>query len=68
MGGHACEAETVRSCHPLSASYVGVHLAVEIIAVRADTADGVETASFLDHRYAGIVIYPRNDGYAGIVL
>jgi len=70
-GGHEWEGETVRSCHPLSASLWAYSRQWREGAVRACKADGVETASFHDHRYAGIVIFcsisliPEKDRYAG---
>jgi len=49
---------------PVVGAFVGLLLAV-------GTVDGVETASFHDHRYAGIVTFcwslliPEKDRYAG---
>ena len=57
VGGHAWEGETVRSCHPLSASLWAYCWRCREGAVRAGMADGVETASFHDHRYTGVVIF-----------
>jgi len=50
------ESETVRSCHPLSASLSAYSQWWREGVVWAGTVDGIETASFHDHRYAGIVI------------
>jgi len=71
VGGHACEAATMRSCHPLSASLWVYSWRWREGAVRAGMAYGVETESFHDHRYAGTVIVcwslliPEKDRYAG---
>jgi len=42
VGGHAWEGETVRSCHPLSASLWACSRRWREGAVREGTADGVE--------------------------
>ena len=65
------KSETVTSCHPLSASLWAYSRQWTEGAVRAGMVDGVQTASFHDHRYAGIVTFfssaliPENDRYAG---
>ena len=73
VAGHwaRVETEAVRSCHPLLASLWAYSPWWREGEVRAGTADGVETASFLDHRYAGIVkfcsipLIPEKDRYMG---
>jgi len=71
VGGHAWEGETVRSCHPLLASLWAYSRQWREGTVQAGTVDGIETASFHDHRYAGTVIFcsspliPEKDRYSG---
>jgi len=71
VSGHVWEGETVRSCHPLSASLRAYSQRWMEGVVRAGTVDGVEIASSRDHHYAGIIIFcsspliPEKDQYAG---
>jgi len=65
------ESETVRSCHPLSASLWAYSGWWRERAAQAGMADGIITASFHNHRYVGIVIFcsspliPEKDQYVG---
>ena len=65
------EGETVISCHPLLASSWAYSPWWREGEVRTGTADGIETASFLDHCYTGMVkfcsilLVPENDWYMG---
>jgi len=56
VGGHVWKGEAVGSRHPLSASLCAFSWRWREGAVRAGTADGVETASFHDHRYTVMLV------------